>query len=318
MRTAFGAIFAISGAAALIYEVTWTRLLTLQLGHGVAAASTVLAAFMGGLAVGSALGGRYAARFTPERALRTYAGLELFIGVLALALPYELGALDPLLTYTYADGSGGARFGLLRLVASLLLLSVPAAAMGATFPIASRWFVQPKGQAAHDAGVFYAANTIGAAVGALLAGFVLLPFLGLAGATWVGVSLNVVAALGAWQIAKSPLPASVDQPPPRLRRSAVASAKAEGASPTKGAASTSAKRRGRRASEPQGLTHAARPGLAAAALGVSGFASLVLQVVWTRLLALILGPTTYAFSTMVAVFIAGLAIGAAIGSRLVT
>jgi hypothetical protein len=141
MRALFGLIFAASGAAALIYEVTWTRLLTLQLGHGVAAASTVLAAFMGGLAVGSAVGGKYATRLTATRALQTYAVLEILIAILAVILPLELAALDPLLGAAYADGRGGATFAVLRFVTSLLLLSVPAAAMGATFPVASRWFV---------------------------------------------------------------------------------------------------------------------------------------------------------------------------------
>ena len=73
MRARFGLIFAASGAAALIYEVTWTRLLTLQVGHGVAAASTVLAAFMGGLALGSAWGGRAATRIPASAALNRYA-----------------------------------------------------------------------------------------------------------------------------------------------------------------------------------------------------------------------------------------------------
>ena len=109
MRSRFALVFAASGAAALIYEVTWTRLLTLRLGHGVAAASTVLAAFMGGLAIGSALGGRRAATFDSARALRVYAGLELLIGLLALLLPFGLLALDPLLAATYSDGAGGLR-----------------------------------------------------------------------------------------------------------------------------------------------------------------------------------------------------------------
>jgi spermidine synthase len=352
MRSWFALVFAASGGAALIYEVTWTRLLTLQLGHGVAAASTVLAAFMGGLAVGSALGGRYGAALDPSRALRTYAVLELLVGVLALVLPYELRALDPLLARAYADGAGGTSFGVLRLATSLLLLSVPAAAMGATFPIASRWFVQHAGHAARDAGNLYAANTIGAAVGALAAGFVLLPFLGLAGATWVGVALNIVAAGGAWQIAKTtasahataaaPLSVAVGTPPadtgaasrtnaalrqphpsasvgvsPSLAKGQVdlRRAKSDGARPAR-------TRRARAAQALQGHREdaAAQPsrrrrGLAAAALGISGFASLTLQVVWTRLLALMLGPTTYAFSTMVAVFIAGLAVGAALAAR---
>ena len=96
-------------------------------------------------------------------------------------------ALSPLLASAYADGAGGATFAFLRLGASLLLLSVPAAAMGATFPVASRWFVQHACARRARRGRMYAANTIGAAVGALLAGFVLLPALGLSGATWVGV-----------------------------------------------------------------------------------------------------------------------------------
>jgi spermidine synthase len=296
MRALFGLIFAASGAAALIYEVTWTRLLTLQLGHGVAAASTVLAAFMGGLAIGSAVGGRIGSRTAPVAALRLYAALEIAIAVLALILPFELAALDPLLAAAYADGAGGTTFGVLRFATSLLLLSIPAAAMGATFPIASRWFVQDANAAARDAGALYAANTIGAALGALIAGFVLLPFMGLYGATAIAVALNVVAAAGAFALSRRGMPSSTA---PATMTPAATSAKRRKAPPTTLPTRT-----------------AADPLVAALALGVSGFASLVLQVVWTRLLALILGPTTYAFSIIVSVFISGLAIGAAISSRI--
>lgn len=291
MRALFGLIFAASGAAALIYEVTWTRLLTLQLGHGIAAASTVLAAFMGGLAIGSAAGGRLGTRLTPAAALRWYAGLELAIAALAIVLPFELAALDPLLAAAYADGSGGTTFALLRFITSLLLLALPAAAMGATFPVASRWFVQSAGAAARDAGTLYAANTIGAAIGALTAGFVLLPFMGLYGATAMAVVLNVAAAGGAYLLSNRelPAPAAVASVNPARRRKAAATGAPGRMAPS--------------------LT------VAALALGMSGFASLTLQVIWTRLLALILGPTTYAFSIIVSVFITGLAVGAALSAR---
>src|SRR3712207_1209778 len=89
--------FACSGAAALIYETTWTRLLTLFMGHTVAAASTVLAAFMGGLALGAALAGRQATRMTRGDALRAYAAIELLIAAFAIALPWELRLLEPVL-----------------------------------------------------------------------------------------------------------------------------------------------------------------------------------------------------------------------------
>ena len=238
-------------------------------------------------------------------ALRTYAGLELAIAVLALILPIELRAVNPLLESAYADGAGGATFALLRVTASLVLLSVPAAAMGATFPVASQWYVRRAGDPARDAGALYAANTVGAAIGALLAGFVLLPSLGLSGATWIGVLLNVAAAAGAWLMARG---LSADAVVPGDEPRAAASPK-----PTGG------KRKGRAvpAAPPAPVMSPPQPTLAAAALALSGFASLVLQVVWTRVLALVLGPTTYAFSTMVAIFIAGIAVGAAIASRLV-
>src|SRR5688572_2862722 len=126
-RGPFLLLFAISGAAALIYEVVWTRLLTLHLGHGLAAASAVLAAFMGGLAAGAGAGGQIAGRFDPAKALRVYAGLELIIAALAMLIPLFLTGLRPLLAATYADGSGGTAFAMLRLATSILLLTVPAA-----------------------------------------------------------------------------------------------------------------------------------------------------------------------------------------------
>jgi spermidine synthase len=304
-RGLFLLLFAVSGAAALIYEVVWTRLLTLHLGHGLAAASAVLAAFMGGLAAGAGAAGRVAGRFSPTRALRTYAALEIAIAVLALLMPFALLVVRPLLAAAYADGAGGGSFALLRLATSVLLLCIPAACMGATFPIASRWLVRTASTAAEDAGTLYAANTLGAAAGAVLAGFVLIPTLGLSGSTFLGVLFNVIAATGAFLLARR---APVELP---ANQSAVAVTPAPR---TKAKVSSSAKAA---ADKPSPKFQAPpRLWLAATALGVSGFASLTLQIVWTRLLVQILGPTTYAFSTVVAIFIIGLAGGAAIGSRL--
>src|SRR5688500_9081982 len=97
------AAYVCSGVAGLVYEVTWTRLLTLWMGHTTAAVSTVVAAFMGGLAVGAAVGGRVAARLTPRRALHAYAVLELAVAVIAVMLGWELALLTPILKLTYAD-----------------------------------------------------------------------------------------------------------------------------------------------------------------------------------------------------------------------
>src|SRR5262245_36732014 len=122
MRRVFLTIYAASGAAALVYEIAWTRLLTLQMGHTVAAESTVLAAFMGGLALGSWLGGRVAAavqRRSPNPAaarLRLYAACEAAIGIFAIALPALLAAFVPLLSWAYHDGAAPATFATVRVV----------------------------------------------------------------------------------------------------------------------------------------------------------------------------------------------------------
>jgi spermidine synthase len=286
-RHTFVLLYAASGAAALVYEVSWTRLLTLQLGHTVAGASTVLAAFMGGLAVGAWLAGR----FSLAR-LKTYAALEAAVALFALLLPFALHQSVPLLAWAYADGAAPLRFEFIRILVCVLLLGMPAAAMGATFPIAVGWWAR----SAADAGVLYAANTAGAALGAIAAGFLLIPALGLRGTTWIGVALNLFAAAGAVWLSRSMvgLPASpavperVDKKPRKSSRSPRASANVPSGSPR----------------------------LAAAAAALSGFVALIYEVAWTRLLALIIGPTTYAFATMAAAFITGLAIGSAAGTRI--
>jgi spermidine synthase len=289
-RRSFLVVYMLSGAAGLVYEVTWTRLLTLQLGHTVAAASTVLAAFMGGLAVGAWLAGGYVDR---SRGFRTYAFLEIAIAVAAILLPIGLKAAFPVLAWAYADGEAPARFAFVRVAISLLLVGIPAAAMGATFPVA----IAASRNTAPAA--LYAANTTGAAVGAIAAGFWLIPTLGLRGTTWVGVTLNLVAAAGAFAIAQtatgepinaeSAKDAKKRQPKESLRTSRTLRFSVSG-SPS--------------------------PSVARTAAAISGFSALVYEVVWTRLLALVIGPTTYAFATMAASFISGLAIGSAIGARL--
>ncbi|MGH9346335.1 MAG: fused MFS/spermidine synthase [Vicinamibacterales bacterium] len=289
--------FACSGAAALIYETTWTRLLTLFMGHTVAAASTVLAAFMGGLAIGAALAGRLAPRLGRATALRGYAAIEILIAVAAMALPFALSLLEPIVAWAYADGDGGALFALVRLLCALLIVTLPAIAMGATLPLAIRWLAGPAERAGRDTGLLYAANTVGAALGAVVSGFVLLPALGIRMTTLVGVALNLLSAGLAWWTAAQPARRAETARPPTPAVDARRSTKsaARGASPP---------------------AVRAMPRAAMIALGISGCVSLILQVAWTRILALVLGPTTYAFSAMVATFISGIALGSLIGGWL--
>ena len=282
-------LFALSGAAALVYEVVWTRLLALQVGHGLAAASTVLAAFMGGLAIGAVAGGRIGQRIGPRAALsRLRPPRSRASPARRSVLPLLLGALQPVLAALYDNGAGGLGFGAVRLISSLVLLSVPAAAMGATFPLASRWVVRSAARVPVEAGRLYAANSLGAAAGAVLTGFVLLPSLGLTGATIMGVALNLIAAAGAWWLARSrvagrPRPLPATGPGPAKGRSAVAT--------------------GRPGS---GRRPWASPGSLRWPCKLSG------RGCWLRCS----GLTTYAFSAVVAIFILGIAGGSALGAWL--
>src|SRR5512141_961755 len=113
-------LYAVSGATALLYEVVWTRLLALELGHTTASAGAVLAAFMGGLALGALIAGRKSPMLTSATRLRTYAVLEVAIAVFALAVPFEISTIHPLLALAYGDGPGGFLFHALRLSTALL------------------------------------------------------------------------------------------------------------------------------------------------------------------------------------------------------
>jgi spermidine synthase len=280
-----------SGLAGLIYEVSWTRLLTLHIGHTTAAASAVVAAFLGGLAVGAAAVGPLASRWSPRACLKAYVGLELGVVIAAALLPLELSALTPALRWAYGDGEPGLLFPVIRIVACLVMVFIPALALGATFPLAIRWFANGSGQPARQGSTLYFLNTVGAAAGALLAGFVLIPRLGITWTTYVGMTASLVAAGCVWLVLR--------------------------------AADDAAVRRGESLDSPSASPNEHddaddRAWLPAVVLGLSGFASLLHEIAWTRILSLVLGPTTYAFAAALAAVIAGVAIGSGVGAWIVS
>jgi spermidine synthase len=274
-----------SGLAGLVYEVAWTRLLTLYIGHTTAAASAVVAAFLGGLAIGAAVGGRIASALTPRRSLQAYVALEIAVVICALLLPLELTWFGPALRWAYQDGAG-ALFPLVRVVSCIAMVLLPALALGATFPMAIRWFSRRSDQPATESSQLYFVNTIGAAAGSMLAGFVLIPAIGMSGTTYVAMAGTITAALCVtavlWLDTDTSSVSVVPPPKRELRRVYV----------------------------PSWLT--------LLVLGVSGFASLVHEIAWTRILSLVLGPTTYAFAATLAAVIAGVAIGSGVGTWLVS
>jgi len=126
------------------------------------------------------------------------------VHLMVFLVPVALAFTSPWLSRAYGDGSGGLAFPVLRLAVCVVLIAVAAVAMGATFPVVARWYVPEASAATRDAGALYAANTVGAALGAVTAGSVLLPTYGLRTATWTGVALNLLVAAAAWHLAPRP------------------------------------------------------------------------------------------------------------------
>jgi spermidine synthase len=182
-QLAVGAVqlcFLLSGATSLVLEGTLTRLLRFVLGNTALAITTVLCAFMAGLALGSYVGGRLCDR--AHRLLRMYGVLEGAVGVCCLLLPACIDLLGPLYRSMYASlAESPVVLSLARFLLCGMLLLVPSTFMGATLPVLSRWYTLRFGRIGRSVAGLYAINSAGAGAGALLCGFVLLPGLGV---TW--------------------------------------------------------------------------------------------------------------------------------------
>jgi spermidine synthase len=194
----------LSGAAALIYEVAWTRELSLVFGSTVYAVSTMLAAFMAGLSLGGYLGGRRADK-PGTNLVRDLATVELGIGVFG-ALSIPLMRVMPVLYYTlhHALNTPGWTFFLVQLVLSFLVMLVPTTLMGATFPIVSKINTGSDLQVGRSVGDVYSINTLGSIFGSLAAGFLLVPILGVRGAIVTAAVLNCIVSVGLLLVARDP------------------------------------------------------------------------------------------------------------------
>ena len=310
-RAAILALFLLSGASGLIYQVVWFRLLATVFGATVPAATTVLAAFMSGLALGSYLLGGSGDR--SRRPLRLYAGYELGIAVTALAALVAMERMRPVATLlSSALGDGGAGLVAARFAVTFLVLLVPTTLMGATLPVLSRALVRDREEAGVNLSALYAANTWGAALGALVAGFLLIRLLGLRGTVFVAVVINAAVAAAAWLMARRSAAAA---------RQVAAEARREGAA-ARGTTAVAARRHGPEVSaggRSRGVDSRRRPSYGEAAsprpatllvtFGAAGATTLAYEVLWSRVLHALLGNSTYAFTTTLVVFLGGIALG---------
>jgi spermidine synthase len=281
------ALFVASGAAGLVYQVVWSRELVLVFGNTTQAVATIVTAFMAGLGFGSLVGGRLAG--TSARPLRLYGLVELTVAGMAALLPFAFTGLAELYRGVWPSlverptQLTGVRFALaLAAVAPATFL------MGMTLPLLTRYLVRTLDEAGARLGELYAANTIGAMTGTLLGGFVLIEFLGLRLTSYVAVALNLLAGLGAlvlsrrWETAPGGAASRPERTPrPRVPRSFLPRRRA-----------------------------------VLAATFVSGFVALALEVLWTRMLAEGTGSNIYVFTSILAIFLLGIAVGSYLYRRL--
>ncbi len=280
-------IFIFSGASGLIYEVIWMRQLTLIFGSTVFATSTVLTAFMAGLALGSFYFGRKIDE-SDQSPLRMYALLEAGIGAFCLVWPLILSVLGALYVLIHRNvTSEFYTLSLIRFVLTFAVLLIPSILMGGTLPVLTRFFVKRLEQLGTNIGVLYALNTFGAVIGTVAAGFFLLEAFGIRWSLGIGIAINFAVAAIALALAQRVSGTEMDE------------------------------LYDEEAPQPEDETIPQRPErrLVLWAIGISGFCALAYEVLWTRIMVFFLGSTTYAFATMLAAFLFGIALGSIVLAR---
>ncbi len=338
-------LFFVSGACSLVYQLIWARMLVVVFGVGTWAVSTVLAAFMAGLALGSFGFGRLADRRGDP--LRIYGLLELGIAAAALLVPAAISGLEEV-SAALSRVTGDAGFAASRFALTFALLLVPTTLMGATLPVLSRFAVVRASEAGKGVGRLYAANTFGAAAGCLLTAFALLPCTGTWGATAAAAAGNALAGIAALLLSRAcqgkPAVAVTGGPSDATKvmgGPTVAGGPPETPATPEGSHGVS-EDAGTQASAGSSGTQADTgntPGIPAGAgrrdlpeqeplpgwigpavlvaIGLSGFAALGYEVVWTRLLSILNRTTTaQSLSVILIAFLLGIAAGGAAGARL--
>ncbi len=284
------ACFFLSGWAALVYQTVWMRQFAVVFGTSELAISTVLAAYMAGLAGGAYLASRFAKQI--RRPIMAYGLLELGIALGALFVPVGLRLARELQTMIIGGQSqlpdaGGLAQPLFYASIAFLLLLIPTACMGATLPMLTQYAITRDDQIGKRVGALYSINTFGAVVGTLMAGFLILPYTGLFEATLLAVIANVLVFAIAW----------------RLEKQAATTVSSVGILAEHLSINT------------QPVTPLTMSSWILPLILVSGMVSFTYEVMWSRLLGHIIGGSVYSFATMLATFLTGITLGSAFASR---
>ena len=310
-------LFSLTGISALIYEVTWVRLLSLDFGVSVYAVSAVLTAFMAGLALGSWLFGRLSGRLAASRLLPLYALLLAGVGICGLLAPFVFRLLAALYVWIYRElAPDFYTFNLVRFGLATLALCLPTTLMGGTLPVMSQLLARHDQRRGSELGALYAANTFGGVLGACASGLVLIRWLGVQGTIELAVAIDLVCAGAAFvlsrQLADNGRRTRIDRRRPVTSRSRLPSQ-------SKNQDQKSITQSPHHPVTPS-PDHSAAPSLSQSQLALwgfalSGFTALGYEVVWTRLLSIFSLGATFSFTIMLTTFLVGLALGGALMAR---
>ena len=284
-------IFFLSGAAALMYEVLWVRSLSLIFGGTHLAVTTVLAVFMGGLALGGFLIGRRVDAF--KKPLRLYGILEMGIALFAVIFLLLMKIYPDIYIFAVQGRDSSPLYlSLIRILFAFVSLIIPTTLMGGTLPVLTRFVSRHPSRLGAHLSFLYGFNTLGAVTGAMLTGFLLLRFYSVSAAFHLAILTNFAIGLVAILL-PARLAAAVD------RQSVPGAGTENGRNASVSAPS--------QPGEKSGDGRLVR--LALWAIGISGFCALGYEVLWTRILTLTIGTSVYGFTIMLAAFLTGIALG---------
>lgn len=273
-------LFFFSGFISLIFQVVWLKKLVLVFGNTVWAVSTLLTAFMAGLALGSWLFGRIADRTGSP--LKLYGILEGIIGVYGLLSLLMFSKLPILYIPLYAlSGGDNVMMGIVKFLLAFLILILPTTCMGGTLPLLAKRFTQTMKTAGSSIGILYTINTFGAVLGTFISGFFLIPFLGLRMTALTACLISFIILLVALLLTKGEKTGFHHDALFRIERKKFSG------------------------------------NWLLWVYLLCGFAALAYEVIWNRILVLHLGSSVYAYSLMLAIYLLGVTLGSAIMSAYV-
>ncbi len=303
------ACFFFSGFAALLYQTAWLRQFSLVFGTSEIAVAIVLAAYMGGLTIGAIIATRFIQKI--KKPVLVYGALEGGIALSALSVPILITISQSIYSFFLGNqieppDSSGLMQSTFYLFASFIIILIPTGLMGATLPLLSRYVVTNNNQIATRVSLLYGMNTLGAVFGTIIAGFILLPKIGLNGTIWVGVSVNFIIFIIAIFLDKNLKEISTEN-------------NINNASQLNGFFKTI---NSILSDNSERLNHKLKSLFREKSIWMlplmllSGFSSFTYEVLWTRMLSHVIGGSIYAFSTMLAAFLLGIAIGGSLAGKI--